>query len=402
MLHAIVRVDKHTGEGAVQVRSGIDSPMSVITVSESAKDCSDAKPCDVLNGGCEEVCLTRNGQCSCSKDKIQVESDPSRCVSMHFSCPFPSVQFQCSDAEFCVPYNLTCDGIEHCLDGSDENERYCAFRTCKSGYTKCLGNRCIETEKKCDGVDDCGDDEVGCGCRNGGMFKCKSGQKCVEAAKRCDGHPDCHDYSDEIGCSPRPCPPDMTDPIHCNVTTACVIKPWICDGKNDCWDNEDERNCPQVKADSFPSEGGSNNWCEHLGLFACRGGSCIPRASLCDGEDDCHDGSDELEPADEADCAGVKCEEGYFMCLSGECIKDSWVCDSIVDCEDGSDESFQQCPNKRIKTESCDGDKEFLCGEKCAPKSWMCDGEIDCPGQIDEKSCDPVQCDRREFKCLNG
>ena len=52
-------------------------------------------------------------------------------------------QFQCSQSlgqsPICVPYNLTCDGLEHCPDGSDEDVRYCAVRSCKKGF---FGEKC--------------------------------------------------------------------------------------------------------------------------------------------------------------------------------------------------------------------------------------------------------------------
>ena len=41
----------------------------------------------------------------------------------------------------CVPYNLTCDGIRHCVDGSDEDEKYCAVRKCRPDFFHCFNNR---------------------------------------------------------------------------------------------------------------------------------------------------------------------------------------------------------------------------------------------------------------------
>ena len=41
----------------------------------------------------------------------------------------------------CVPYGVTCDGIWHCVDGSDEEEKFCALRQCRPEYFQCFNNR---------------------------------------------------------------------------------------------------------------------------------------------------------------------------------------------------------------------------------------------------------------------
>lgn len=73
------------------------------------------------------------------------------------------------------------------------------------------------------------------------------------------------------------------------------------------------------------------------GQFQCTNGTsrdgayCVKRSAQCDSENDCSDGSDELN-----------CEEdgcpGNFQCASGQCLKRDLVCNRIVDCDDGSDE----------------------------------------------------------------
>ena len=43
----------------------------------------------------------------------------------------------------CVPYGVTCDGIWHCVDGSDEEEKFCALRKCRPEYFQCFNNRSV-------------------------------------------------------------------------------------------------------------------------------------------------------------------------------------------------------------------------------------------------------------------
>lgn len=97
-------------------------------------------------------------------------------------------EFECGNGE-CINYQLTCDGVTHCKDKSDEKMQYCgkrhfkvsseAFhpllmyllislfavnRSCRRGFRPCYNQRCVANSRFCDGIDDCGDnsDEAYC------------------------------------------------------------------------------------------------------------------------------------------------------------------------------------------------------------------------------------------------
>ena len=71
------------------------------------------------------------------------------------------------------------------------------------------------------------------------------------------------------------------------------------------------------------------------GQFHCATGShCLSERFVCDGEDDCDDGSDEKEDM----CRSAKCQPEEFKCSDGKCINSNWKCDRNKDCSDGSDE----------------------------------------------------------------
>lgn len=84
-----------------------------------------SNPCRILNGGCEDICrLTVAGvvTCSCNVGRSLLP-DRKRCATRTApNCT--QDEFQCSDLG-CIPYHLTCDDVPHCIDMSDEDEKYC-------------------------------------------------------------------------------------------------------------------------------------------------------------------------------------------------------------------------------------------------------------------------------------
>uniref|UniRef100_A0A8C7WLU6 SCO-spondin n=1 Tax=Oryzias sinensis TaxID=183150 RepID=A0A8C7WLU6_9TELE len=104
--------------------------------------------------------------------------------------------------------------------------------------------------------------------------------------------------------------------------------------------------------------------------FACATGRCIPSQWLCDNEDDCGDGSDEICPST---CSGEQ-----FRCEStpsGPCLNLALRCDGNPDCADRSDEDF--C-GPSLPMPLCPAG-EFQCANgKCLASSHVCDGRPDC------------------------
>ncbi|KAF3843047.1 hypothetical protein F7725_001896 [Dissostichus mawsoni] len=115
------------------------------------------------------------------------------------------------------------------------------------------------------------------------------------------------------------------------------------------------------------------------GQFACMNGRCIRAQWKCDNDNDCGDGSDELERV----CAFHTCEPTVFTCGNGRCVPYHYRCDHYDDCGDNSDEAG--CLFK-----PCDPNTEFACNNgRCIAKDYVCNGINNCydNGTSDEQNC---------------
>ncbi|XP_015717311.1 low-density lipoprotein receptor-related protein 2-like isoform X1 [Coturnix japonica] len=118
---------------------------------------------------------------------------------------------------------------------------------------------------------------------------------------------------------------------------------------------------------------------------AC-GDNCIPISWLCDGEQQCPDGTDEQC---DAPCGG---DPHVWQCDDGRCVASSWRCDGVADCPDGSDEQDCVCGAKKLQ---CPGTHH------CIPHWELCDRHQDCEDGWDEEGCPLQPCLPGQWQCRN-
>ncbi|XP_076014040.1 transmembrane protease serine 7 [Genypterus blacodes] len=118
--------------------------------------------------------------------------------SYNISQPCPEEHFLCSTG-LCVEKTRRCDGLDDCLDESDE-----VF--CSRPTMNCGGNSPLHSYFVCNGEVDClnGKDEDNCSQETSCSairYQCSSGACILKKNAKCDGVHDCWDHSDEEDCA---------------------------------------------------------------------------------------------------------------------------------------------------------------------------------------------------------
>ena len=250
-----------------------------------------------------------------------------------------------------------CDFVRHCSDGSDELA--CIQPSCPKGQLTCRSGQCIDPKKKCDGIKDCwdGSDEHDCPDCTG--FLCWSGV-CIPPTSFRDLYADCGIHGEDEA-------EDKYDVIRgseMKVTLGYRNAPRIIGNQSPyCSNSSDLGRCSEYHSKCFPRHAacvydqdtiGRTRYCRNLvhiqsceffecpQMFKCPKAYCIPLHRVCNGVQDCPDGTDERH------CTNYICP-GHLQCRgNSKCIDRSSVCDGIVDCEESKDDELfcedYKCP----------------------------------------------------------
>ncbi|XP_050293231.1 modular serine protease-like [Anthonomus grandis grandis] len=158
--------------------------------------------------------------------------------------------------------------------------------------------------------------------------------------------------------------------FQCSTNPDCILSDYLCDGKDDCSDGSDERQsvCSQMVCPEY--------------LFSCDYGACVNGNSRCDGKKDCKDNSDENGCPSRFDKVNTNCRSDQFECDNGQCIETDGRCNGIAECEDKSDETERLCLNIE-----CPGYTYKCKYGACVDGNSECDGIKNCFDNSDEENC---------------
>ncbi len=293
-------------------------------------------------GGCILVKHVCDGVPHCSNGEDEVACQAGTLTYPHHHS---NRRWYCNSGET-IPVLKVCDFRVDCQDGSDE---MCVHPVCMHGQFRCDNGQCIDLPDKCDLKRDCidGTDEKRCQPDTMNAFKCQS-DSFIPVPQVHDLWPDCEHYEDEnesltqlndwhSNTNPIPSICAQSSLLPCMLGTSVCYPAWsVCLLDHD-----------QFGVLRFCRNGGHLSNCTEMqciGTFKCPGSYCLPLHKVCDSQNDCAGGADEMN------CEGRVCPAGTLACDNSTiCVHQHQLCDNIRHCPLADDEEYcieDKCPDR--------------------------------------------------------
>ncbi|XP_072031301.1 uncharacterized protein [Amphiura filiformis] len=285
-------------------------------------------------------------------------------------------EFKCAD-EQCISTIWVCDGYVDCADGSDENQTLCT--TCPYQFL-CTNGECTNIDNVCDGRNQCGDNS-------------DEDQICVDLPPPSFVNIDDTTFTlswDEpppelsgdiqrqitqyaITVTPQDGGPLQTVYVLAEAGSEHTVT-GLTPGTTYDVDigvviNTDGQG--EIVFDIGTSPQSINT----TSVKTTQPSATTPEISTADSETT-QEVTTDISQTTENVTLGPTCALDEFQCTDGQCMRSLWVCDGLEDCADGSDEDEDFCATCPF---------QFICTNgRCTKTYNVCDGRNNCRDNSDE------------------